>query len=487
MRFEYYGLGIQGEASAPTQSGDARNRGRARRTGIVAVIAFALVASGCGQTPPAAVDADPSSLVPSETATAAPALAPATETALGPLFEEAPVIPPVDVAEQVLAAAEQAAPESELSLQDCTDWIADPAISLEPTQVQDCAAKLAAAVDTCQELDCFAAPADTPPTDTTPTNTEQSDTTPADTGQSDEAPAVTPTTTSAASTATLAPATTAAPTTTQAPATTTAPPTTTVAPEEPIPAPEGGHSPLPLAEMIPRNEPYWDYPTCTGSPPWPSNCYPPSEWEIPQDLSDCRVAPIPDAGVGGICASREPPEIPRQTRDVLDFTEACQAGWHPISCEYLLFQMKWALDYLGAHPWCVLQQYYDRLAAHDDIWNRGASLPADIRNRHGWHLCPTVIDPGQDDDPRRRLSETGISLAEQCRIVLPPDVQLEDRPRRVNTEPQRFGSDCDAWAEWVENRPIARDWRDCDRSARLADEWMEHHYATPERYFIVTC
>ena len=276
----------------------------------------------------------------------------------------------------------------------------------------------------------------------------------------------------------------AASTTTRAPA--------TAAPDPgPGPAPEGGHPPLPLAGTVPRQLPYWDYPACGASPPWPSDCYPPSEWEVPQDLSGCFI-PLPDAGVGGICGSRRPDgpphqETPRQTRDVVEFMTSCHASWHPISCEYLVLQMKWALDYLGAHPWCVLQQYYDRLAAHDDIWNRGAGLPADMANRHGWHLCPTVIDPGQDDDPRRRLSETGISLAEQCRLVLPADVQLEDIPRRISREPQRFGSDCEAWATWVENRPQARDWRACDRSARLAEEWMEHHHGTPERYFTVTC
>ena len=360
----------------------------------------------------------------------------------GPELE--PAVPPAGVARQVLASAQEAAPESELSLQDCTDWIADAAISLEPTQGPECAAMLVAAVDTCQELDCFAASADATPT------------------------------------------TTALPDQASAPA--SAP---TSAPPEAAPTPEGGHPPLPQGAMIPRDEPYWGYPTCTGSPPWPSSCYPPSEWEVPQDLTDC-FTPLPDSGVGGICASRRPDglphqEIPRQTRDVVDFMSWCGASWHPLSCEFVLFQMKWSLDYLGAHPWCVLQQYYNRIAAHDDIWNRGAPLPADMRNHYGWHLCPSVIDPGQDADPRRRLSETGISLAEQCRIVLPANVQLEDRPRRVNIEPQRFGSDCDAWAEWVDNRSIARDWRGCDRSARLAEEWMEHRHGTPEHYAVVTC
>ena len=501
MVFRCFRLLVRPALFAPIAGADASRR-RSPSTAVAVVLAFVLLATGCStasnrgaKTPPAApsptIGPDPSHPGTAggsqDVAATGPTLAPARGSPPATIPELRPVIPPPEVAEEVLAVAREAAPRSELSLQDCTDWIADPAISLEPAQAQECAAMLAAAVDTCRKLDCFAAPADTAPADTV----APADTAPADTVAPDQAPAVASTTTSAASTTTRAPTTAAAPTTTLASPTTTAAPTATAPDPDPGPAPEGGHPPLPLAGMVPRQLPYWDYPTCGASPPWPSDCYPPSEWEVPQDLSDCFI-PLPDAGVGGMCGSRRPDgpphqETPRQTRDVVEFITSCQASWHPISCGYLVLQMKWALDYLGAHPWCVLQQYYDRLAAHDDIWNRGAGLPADMANRHGWHLCPTVIDPGQDDDPRRRLSETGISLAEQCRLVLPADVQLEDIPRRISQEPRRFGSDCEAWATWVENRPQARDWRACDRSARLAEEWMEHHYGTPERYFTVTC
>lgn len=356
-----------------------------------------------------------------------------------------PVIPPPEVAGRVVAAAAAAAPESALSLQDCTDWIADPAISLESPQKQECADILGAAINSCRELDCFAAP-----DDATSTSPALSD-----------------------------------------PAAATEPLTTTAALEVAL-TPEGGHPPPPAAGMVPRNEPYWDYPTCTTDPPWPSDCYPPSEWETPQDLSGCRLSPLPDEGVGGICASRRPDglphaETPRLTRDVVDFVEWCEASWHPLSCESVLFHMKWSLDYLGGHPWCVLQQYYNRIAGHDDLWNGASGSPADLRERHGWHICPTVVDPVVADGTGRRLSETGVSLAEQCRIVLPPDVRLEDIPRRTSHGTQRFGSDCDAWAEWVENRSYSRHWRVCDRSARLAEEWMEHHHGTPERYSKVYC
>ena len=464
--------------------------GRAPRIAVATVLALALLAAGCGTPdsgngeaptaePPYRADPASRGLLPPESEGIDPALALADT---GPLPEQGPVMPPADVAARVLTAAVEAAPESELSLQDCTDWIADPEFVLEPVRAQECNAILTAAVGTCQELHCFAAPADTAPPGTVPADDVPADTAPADTAPADTAPADTaPADTAPADTA---PADTdpAAVLPDQAAADTGAPASTVAAEPDPASAPEGGHPPLPLAQMVPRDEPYWDYPTCTGSPPWPSDCYPPSEWEIHQDLSDCWT---PDVA-GGVCASRKPDETPRQTRDVVEWSSWCD-GWRPISCEYLLSEMKWALDYLGAHPWCVLGQYSHRLAQVHELWREGSRIPDDIRNGYGWHRCPSVIDPGQPDDPRRRLSETGISLAEQCRIVLPAEVRLETTTDNIDVAPERFGSDCDAWAAWVANRPAARHWRDCDRSARLAEEWMEHHYGSSEHYFPVNC
>ena len=260
-----------------------------------------------------------------------------------------------------------------------------------------------------------------------------------------------------------------------------------VLPEEIPRVPDGGEPPRPVAGIIPREFAWWDYPTCDSGPPWPSDCYPPSEWETPQDLSDCFTG-FPDLGVGGICGTRWHQATPRQTVDVTEWTTWCGSSWHPVSCEYLLFQMKWALDYLGAHPWCVLQEYINQMVAYDVRWSQGyESLPRDFRNRTGWHLCPTVIDPGIPEDPWVRISQTGITLADQCRLVLPADVQLESKSNRFSHIPERFGSDCDAWAAWVEQQAQSQHWRDCDRSARLAEEWMEHHYNTPDHYFPVDC
>ena len=185
--------------------------------------------------------------------------------------------------------------------------------------------------------------------------------------------------------------------------------------------------------------------------------------------------------------------MPRQTQEAIDYISWCEASWHPLSCDYTLFLMKWSLDYLGAHPWCVLQQYYDRINAHDALWRGGPGSIDQFANNHGWHKCATVIDPLLPTDPTSpgsgwvRLSETGISLAEQCRIVLPADVELETTTDKLDQTPEEFGSDCDAWAEYIENVGYARWWRVCNRSARLAEEWMEHHHATPEDYFPVDC
>ena len=250
------------------------------------------------------------------------------------------------------------------------------------------------------------------------------------------------------------------------------------------PNPDGGEPPTPAVGMIPRELTYWDYPTCASGPPWPSSCYPPSEWEVPQDLSDCGSFGYPELGAGGICAGLEADETPRQTTDVIEWTDWCTSAWHPLSCEGLLFRMKWPLDYLGAHPWCVIQEYIDQIIDADLLWSQGyQTLPPNFRNRNGWHLCPTVIDPAVPGNPLVLLSQTGINLAEQCRTVLPADIELETRALRRESTPVRFGSDCNAWAAWVEREHPGP----CRRSARLAEEWMEHHYGTPERYFPVSC
>ena len=260
-------------------------------------------------------------------------------------------------------------------------------------------------------------------------------------------------------------------------------PTTTVPEEATGPAPEGGHPPAPTIGMIPREHPYWDYPTCEPGQRTTSQCYPPSEWETPQDLSGCS---IPDLE-GGVCPTDRPDIMPRVTRDVADFVTVCESVSWNISCEWIYYWMKMPLDYLGAHPWCVIQQYYNKLAEYGSLT---AAPGWEIYNNNGWHRCATIIDPPWPQDPSMLLSQTGMSLADRCRVVLPADVELEARPTSLTNlfaEPQRFGNDCDAWAEHIENRPSFQTWSDCARSAHLAEEWMEHHHNQPELYYPVKC
>ena len=478
-----------------------------------------------GPTPPEdTADAATTSTVAEDTGEA-PAEAPVEVVSIAgveTIVDEA-LIPEPEILEEVFEAVIEAVPDSEVTLQDCTDWAnAGFGDALDEDQKAQCIAKIAAAVETCAELECFPttteAPTTTqPPTTTEPPTTTQPPTTtePPTTTQpptTTEAPTTTqpptttepptttqPPTTTEAPTTTQPPTTTEAPTTTQPPTTTeapttTQPPTTTEAPPV-VEAPysvgrpvgtalEGGHPPAPTIGMIPRELPYWDHPNCAPAPPWDSGCYPPSEWELPPDLEGCL--PSPD---GRVCANDRPDEVPRLTVEAVRWISWC--GNQPRSpCQWLVRETKWALDFLGAHPWCVFNEYEDRV----NVYAAGGQGPRNIRDLHGWHNCATVIDPivgtpdaGRSNDAGLLLSHTGISLAEQCRRVLPTDIQLEDSPRRITLEVQRFGSNCDAWAAWVENRVGASDYRVCDRSARLAEEWMEHHYGVSEYYHSVTC
>ena len=185
--------------------------------------------------------------------------------------------------------------------------------------------------------------------------------------------------------------------------------------------------------------------------------------------------------------------------------------------QWLLFNMKWALDYLGADPQCVINEYYDRVAAarRAAMSAPGAAEPYKLRDLHAWHNCATVIDPylvgvelpaGRDNDVGLRLSDTpGITLAERCRAVLPPDVQLERSwyqqrgpdgdsifappPSGYLFEPGHAG--CDAWAAWYTPSPSSpttrRFYPVCSAAARLAEEWMEHYRDLPEHYTMPTC
>ena len=65
------------------------------------------------------------------------------------------VVPPPDVAAEVLAAARAAAPDADMTLGECTEWISGDGPTLDEASASDCRAMIAAAVKTCEKIDCF--------------------------------------------------------------------------------------------------------------------------------------------------------------------------------------------------------------------------------------------------------------------------------------------------------------------------------------------
>ena len=216
-----------------------------------------------------------------------------------------------------------------------------------------------------------------------------------------------------------------------------------------------------------------------------------------------------------------PADEPRATGDDRRMVAAWIAWAGPTGhTQWMLFNMKWALDYLGADPQCVINEYTDRVAAarRAAISAPGAAEPYKLRDLHAWHNCATVIDPyqvgvelpaGRDNDVGLRLSDTpGITLAERCRAVLPPDVQLEKSwyqqrgPRRrtdLGVRPRRGTSSNPGTPDATPGQPgtppiwpsspigraasfpsvlLRPDWR------RI---WMEHYRDLPEHYTMPTC
>lgn len=163
----------------------------------------------------------------------------------------------------------------------------------------------------------------------------------------------------------------------------------------------------------------------------------------------------------------QPDDRPRVSSNVQIWIDWC--GNHP-ECDRLLLHMVWALDYLGANEVCVIEQYFDYALST-------AQYPQEM---YGWHNCATIIDPVQSDG--KLLSEHGLSMAERCRAVLPDDVELEER---ISSGVIRDGLDCDEWGAWVEARRVS--YPACDKSARLAEEWLEHYIGMPERYWRMSC
>lgn len=226
--------------------------------------------------------------------------------------------------------------------------------------------------------------------------------------------------------------------------------------------PQAGDVPVPLPECSEDRS------------TWTSDCTPPSGWEWGEWEP------------GGAW----PQETPRYTALTVGWWNWCLtltvAGGGGVPCAQLWNLMKWPLDYLGANPECIDSEYRRRALRYTRSSNPRNSWSED----DGWANCATVIDPivgtppaGRSNDVGYRLSDTGLTLAERCRTVLPEDVMLETG----GATPTRFKpghAGCEAWAEWVEDvMPTTK--QGCFRSFLLANEWMQHHHGVHQLYPVI--
>ena len=232
----------------------------------------------------------------------------------------------------------------------------------------------------------------------------------------------------------------------------------------------------PVAGMVPE-----PWPLCGEDiNTWDDSCAPPQEWQ----RGDGTVNPRGRAN-----------DVPRSSPLVLAWSDECLAsGWGAGNCRWLLHEMHQALDYLGADPICVGNEYRARFQYY--LRAGSGANGSYAKENFGWHNCATVMDPMIGNPPAERvsdigyrLSDTGLSLAERCRAVLTdpfPGIELESRGNDFIV-PTQFGQDCDAWASWVVEKGLSRSTPVCNASSSLAEEWMEYHHGQHERYFRPHC
>ena len=467
---------------------------RPRLCVVAAVVAAALVAAACGSDDtttapePAAATTAPATTQPAAPETAASVQEPASdiETGGGAEPDEAPATTTTAAEESLSASAGDAL---------ATPTTTEPPTPTEPETVDCLEGEHPDGAGGCHPNHDAA----TPTTTAVPTTTVAPATTTAPTTT------VAPATTTTAPTTTVAPATTTtAPTTTVAPATTTTAPTavpttTSVAPDPDDPWERVKYEPVLASELYPEEENLPDNLWCG---PGEAGC-----WTLPEP-EEVRVQPYagyvppvhpdtePTTWQSGDWAPRtndpRDDDHPRRTPAVQTFIDWCAQG---TACDWLLFQMVWALDYLGANEACVLAVHYTRAIAAAQT-SDGNYNSVGLRERYGWHRCPTVIDPRTptvtDSFMQQHLpgwdvlllAPSGESPAARCRAVLPADIELEERRSKGVI---RDGLDCDEWGAYIEGFNSGLRYPVCNTSARLAEEWLEHHHGMPERYFRISC
>ena len=240
-------------------------------------------------------------------------------------------------------------------------------------------------------------------------------------------------------------------------------------------------------EYVAVEIPDWSPPQAQQVPPMHPDTRAPSWSTLEAPVTPASLIAVSVLPADHMDADPEYPggETPLPTVALEQFADGClraAAGselLNPSDCAFMLHEMTWPLDYMGAHEGCVVGEYTLRYQRYAESGISAAPSP------YGWHNCATAINP----DP----SDTTSSLEERCEAVLPPDVDLETRPdflvtyhddgtHEVEVLPSRSGATC---AEWAQSLTFS-DY--CPMVSALATQWMQHYYGAPARSsFAVWC
>ena len=215
-------------------------------------------------------------------------------------------------------------------------------------------------------------------------------------------------------------------------------------------------------------------------------------------------APTPE-GLPALVPAPAGGDMPRPTPGVVEWSRWCVANTISGQCARALHQSVWALDYLGASESCVIEQ----MTRQVNGFVRWETPVSDSDS--GWFRCPTVIlpDPAGDGDAPLLVQ----SLADRCREVLPPDVDLvsyrllvggldpsqataEEIEAAIGADPAQMtpgelrehfeyvpvlGASCDEWAQTETTGSVPEYFSLRHTAKLLVVEWMQHHYGAPPR------
>ncbi len=266
---------------------------------------------------------------------------------------------------------------------------------------------------------------------------------------------------------------------------------------EPVVVDPEVHDPVVVEPVVDGPEVAWMEPYA-GYVPEVHPDTPTLSWELGHD------APTPEGLPALVWASADG-DMPRPTPGVVEWSRWCVANTRSSQCADALHQSVWALDYLGASESCVIEQMTRQVNGFVR-WETPVS-----HSDSGWFRCPTVIlpDPAGDGDAPLLVQ----SLADRCRGVLPPDVDLvsyrllvggldpsqataDEIEAAIGADPAQMtpdeiqehfeyvpvlGASCDEWAQ-TETIGAVPEYFSLQHTAKLlVVEWMQHHYGAPPR------